>query len=847
MTAPSPSTLDFQVLFEAVPASYLVLTPRFDIVAVSDAYLRDTRTRRQEILGRGVFEVFPHNPDDPDATGPRNLRASLERVLQTRAPDTMGVLKYDIPRPAAEGGGFEERYWSPVNTPVLDDSGEVLYLLHRAEDVTEFVLLQRQGVEQLQRNERLQARTEEMELENYQRARQLQDANRQLLQANEKLGRLNQRQSEFFANVSHELRTPLALVLGPVEDLLAGRAGALSEPVRDELERLSRHAARLPRLVNALVDFSRLESGHDEADFEPLDLAAATEELAQGFRPVVERAGLTLTVDCPPLSQPVHVDRRMWEKIVLNLVSNAYKFTFEGGLTVRLRERGGRAVLDVMDTGTGIPPSDVPHLFERFHRVRGARTRSQEGMGIGLALVQELTRLHGGGARVASVEGQGSTFTVDLPLGTAHLPRERLTPAPSWPRPFLTTESQMEEAWRWRVDVPPLPAPEARPAPTPAPMPRQPRPRASLLLADDNEDMRDYVRRVLASEFEVVDVEDGQAALESALAHPPDLVLTDVMMPRLDGVGLLRALRAAPQTQHLPILLLSARASEQSMLEALESGADDYLVKPFSAQELLARVRSNLELVRMRREVTRERAHTESLAEAIQARDDFLSVASHELRTPLATFQLHLDIAERGLREAQQHQAVERLVRARRFVRRLASLVDLMLDVSQITSGQLTLVRSRVDLSELLGEVTPLAEEEARRAGTALEVHVEGAAQGDFDVPRLSQVFHNLLSNALKFGAGRPVQVRLRPDGQLVHLDFVDHGLGIRAEDKARIFERFERAVSARNYGGLGLGLWVAREVVEAHAGRIEVADTPGGGTTFHITLPLAPSPSVER
>ena len=275
------------------------------------------------------------------------------------------------------------------------------------------------------------------------------------------------------------------------------------------------------------------------------------------------------------------------------------------------------------------------------------------------------------------------------------------------------------------------------------------------------------------------------------------------------------------------------------MLEALEAGADDYLVKPFSSQELLARVRSSLELVHMRREVTRERAHADHLAEAIQARDDFLSVASHELRTPLATFQLHLDLAERGLRDASQFQALERLVRARRFVRRLASLVDLMLDVSQITSGQLTLVRTRVDLAQLLGEVTPLAEEEARRAGTPLLVHVEGPAPGVFDAPRLSQVFHNLLSNALKFGAGRPVEVRLRREACDVHLEFMDHGLGIQPEDKARIFERFERAVSARNYGGLGLGLWVAREVVEAHAGRIVVSDTPGGGTTFHITLPL--------
>ncbi len=403
---------------------------------------------------------------------------------------------------------------------------------------------------------------------------------------------------------------------------------------------------------------------------------------------------------------------------------------------------------------------------------------------------------------------------------------------------LLYVVHQVEDVTRFTRRQPPAdPPPAAEP----------PRRLGRLLLVDDDADMRGYVHRVLAQEFEVEDVEDGQAALESALARPPDLVLTDVMMPRLDGVGLLRALRGASPTQHLPILLLSARAGEQSMLEALDAGADDYLVKPFSAQELLARVRSNLELVRMRREVTRERAHRENLAEAIQARDDFLSVASHELRTPLATFQLHLDIAERGLRESAQHQAVERLVRARRFVRRLASLVDLMLDVSQITSGQLSLARTPVDLAELLGETLPLAEEEARRAGTEFSVRMEGPARGDFDAPRLSQVFHHLMSNALKFGAGRTVEVRLRGGDGQARLDFVDHGLGIRPEDKARIFERFERAVSARNYGGLGLGLWVAREVVEAHAGRIEVSDTPGGGTTFHIILPLAPAPSAER
>jgi signal transduction histidine kinase len=360
-----------------------------------------------------------------------------------------------------------------------------------------------------------------------------------------------------------------------------------------------------------------------------------------------------------------------------------------------------------------------------------------------------------------------------------------------------------------------------------------------VLLADDNADMRDYIRRVLSPHFEVETAPDGQMALESALAHPPDLVLSDVMMPRLDGVGLLRALRAAPHTKTLPILLLSARAGEEATLEGFVSGADDYLVKPFSARELLVRVRSNLELVRMRREVAWERAHAEKLGEAVRARDDFLSIASHELKTPLAAFQLNLNAIERGLSQVSQSTIGDRLEVARRSVRRLARLIELLLDVSQLTTGRLQLSPEQVDLATIVSTVVAASEEEARRLGTPLLVHLESPLAGHFDPERMGQVVHHLLSNALKFGQGRPVELSLRSQGGSVVLSVVDHGIGIALNDRARIFERFERAVSVRQYGGLGLGLWVARQVVEAHQGTIRVEDTPGGGATFHIHLPL--------
>jgi signal transduction histidine kinase len=316
-----------------------------------------------------------------------------------------------------------------------------------------------------------------------------------------------------------------------------------------------------------------------------------------------------------------------------------------------------------------------------------------------------------------------------------------------------------------------------------------------------------------------------------------------VMWPRLDGVGLLRALRAAPHTRELPILLLSAKAGEEATVQGLASGADDYLVKPFSAGELLARIASNLKLAGMRREKADERARAESLAEALRARDDFLSVAAHELRTPLAAFQLHLELVERGLGRDAPPKVTERMKQARAFIRRLASLVDVLMDVSQITSGRLKLTRTDVDLGDLLVEVTRFAEEEARRDGTPLHVDVRGPVLGTFDPSRISQVVHNLVANALKFGRGRPVDVTLQPEGEVVHLSVVDHGIGIKPEDRERIFDRFERAVSTHHYGGLGLGLWVSRQVVEAHQGRIDVEDTPGGGTTFRVTLPLRDPP----
>jgi signal transduction histidine kinase len=708
----------------------------------------------------------------------------------------------------------------------------------------------------------------------------------------EALAEIDRAKTTFFSNVSHEFRTPLTLMLGPLEEILALPEGAVDAYSRARADTAHRNALRLLKLVNSLLDFSRIEAGRVQASYETTDLSALTADLASSFRSAMDRAGLRLTVDCPPLPEPVYVDREMWEKVVLNLMSNAFKFTFEGeiAVTVRSSADGGDAELVVRDTGTGIPEAELPHLFERFHRVEGARGRSFEGSGIGLALVQELVRLHGGEIRVESAPDAGSTFVVSVPFGTAHLPLDRLGGPRAATSTGVRAEAYVEEALRWlpdgaagdpSADAPSLSAPDDLGVLGAAAGGGE-----RVLLADDNADMRNYVRRLLVAEgYQVEAVTDGEAALAAARRELPDLVLSDVMMPRLDGFGLLRALRADPALRDLPVLLLSARAGEEARVEGLDVGADDYLTKPFSARELLARVAGNLRLADSRRQSARaleEEARTlearvaertaelaaanrelvaqieerERIAEALRQAQKMEIIGqltggvAHDFNNLLTIILGNLETLQRQLEQPEFNAA--RLRRsadnAARGAERAAALTQRLLAFSR----RQPLEPKAIDVNKLVGAMSDLLRRTLGERIAVETVLAGGLWPTHADPNQLESAILNLALNARDAmpGGGRLTietanahldetytarQTEVAP-GQYVVVAVTDSGVGMSREVIRQAFEPFFTTKDAGH--GTGLGLSQVYGFVKQTGGHVSIYSEPDQGTTVKIYLP---------
>jgi len=431
----------------------------------------------------------------------------------------------------------------------------------------------------------------------------------------EALAELDVAKSDFFANVSHELRTPLTLIAGPVQDALA--ADGLDPEQRQRFELIRRNTDRLAGLVDRILDLTRVEAGAVEPHWVEADVEELVSGIAANFRPAIERTGLEFDVECEEIDHVAYVDVDMFERTVLNLLSNALKFTPRGRISMRLAARTDGYDVSVTDTGIGITEKDLDLVFDRFRQLdRGDDRRSREGAGIGLSLVRQLVDLLGGRVAVQSKQGTGSTFTVSFPWGR---PAERAALRPSiTPR---SAESFIHEASSWVVRdavAAEMQASSADPEPLPGPTSPATRPdgvRPTLLVVEDNHDMRDYIARHCVVDYDVVSVRDGVEALEHLRARRPSIVLADVMMPRMDGLTLVREIRADASLRDLPVVLLSARAGVEASTTGLLEGADDYVIKPFQPQELRARLAANLVRARSR---SRDAAWLRAILEAIQ-------------------------------------------------------------------------------------------------------------------------------------------------------------------------------------------------------------------------------------
>ena len=419
--ATSVPTPDFRALFEGAPGLYLVLTADLTIVAVTDAYLRATMTQRDEILGRGLFDVFPDNPDDAAATGVRNLRASLDRVRQNRVPDTMAVQKYDVRRPESEGGAFEERYWSPTNIPVLAAQGALVYIIHRVEDVTEFVRLKQLGNERETLTGQLRTRAEQMEGEVHLRSREVAQTNQQLHEGNAELSRLaselercNKELDSFSYSVSHDLRAPLRAIDGFSEAVLEDYASLLPAEGQRLLTTIRQNTKRMGSLIDDLLSFSRL--GRKELETAPVDLAALAEAVVRDLRKAEPERRVEVTVAALP---SVRGDFSLLRQVLTNLIGNAFKFTRrrpEARVEIGSRSEGGETTFYVRDNGTGFDMRYAGKLFGVFQRLH--RDDEFEGTGVGLALVQRIIPRHGGRVWAEGRVDEGATFSFTLPQRT---------------------------------------------------------------------------------------------------------------------------------------------------------------------------------------------------------------------------------------------------------------------------------------------------------------------------------------------------------------------------------------------------------------------------------------------
>jgi signal transduction histidine kinase len=794
---------DYRVLFEALPGLYLVLDRDLHIVAASDAYLAATMTGRDDIIGKTMWEIFPDNPDDPAVQGSKHVRESQQRVLATGRSDTMAVQKYDIPRP---DGTYDVRYWSPMHVPVLDAAGDVVYVIHRVEDVTEFIRLKQDAGAEA----RAELRDDITRLESdiFLRAQEVSESNR-------KLREVDRLRTNFFASISHELRTPLALILGPVDRLL--ETTATGTPLRRDLEIVKRNAEFLLKQVNDLLDMAKLESDSLELHYSRVDAAQIVRMLTANFESLAEQRRITLRLTAPE-TLPVDVDDEKFQRVLLNLLSNAFKFTPAlGEIDIALDVDDGDMLIRISDSGPGIPVQSRGTVFERFQQLEGT-SGIYGGTGLGLSIVREFVDLHRGSVWIEDSPLGGASFVIRQPLDApegAQVSR-RLFEASSDPALVFLAElhDRLQE-----------PTPEAR--------------REShgglVLVIEDNADMRAHILSILAPHHRVEMAINGREGLERITQLLPDLVISDVMMPVMGGEEMARRMLEDPSMRDIPLLMLTAKMDDALKVALLREGVRDYLSKPFSAGELAAKT---ARLIGERRRIQADNAvMIDRLAKSNKDLERFAYATAHDLKSPLRSIHNLASWIEEDAGDVLTGEARHHLERLRQQVRRMEKLLDDMLAYSTVGIRPDAPLAERVDAESLVRLAVELA-----APPSGFTIRLDDRLR-DVIVERmpLQQILFNLIQNAIQHhdrDRGE-IEIGVTDAGAEIVFTVRDDGPGIPAAFHARIFEMFQSLKPQMSGdGGTGMGLALASKLAQSHNGAIAVEAAPGQGACFRVRWP---------
>ena len=814
------SSPDFRLLFESMPGYYLVVAPDMTIVAASEDYLRLTGTERRELIGRKI-PVRPSDTHDSGGfmtTGVRTLAASLQKVLSSGLPDTVAVYECDIAKTDPEGGGFEGKFWNLVNTPVLAPDGTVCWIIHCMQDLTELARIKHEGREREKllaalrdRTERLQAEVLLGEQHAAEACTRIEKTNAELTKLYEKTRELGRLRTSFLSNVSQEFRMALRSILEPLENALVQENSNLQG---NDLREVHLNSLRLLKLVNSLLNSERAEGESIEVVREPTNLSQMTESLVEPFRSVIEKAGLELIIDCPPLPEPVNVDRSIWEKIVVSLVTNAFRFTFEGSIAVSIEWHAFRAVVLFRDTGDGIPQRELPRIFEPLHRIPSLRSRSSEGTYIEMCLVRKLIKQIGGAIDVWSEEGRGTTFMVSLPVGIPSTADSEVADdalfSPGSDKVFSSAE-----------------APDIQ---------------GHILIVDNNPVTRDSLAGLLSPHFRVTLAESGAGALAALRTKQPDLVVSDVAIPAIGGLTLDRHLKANPQTGAIPFILIGSRGGEYNTVTNAE--ADDYLVRPFSARELLARVKTHMHISRVRRatiNAERDLAMSRSgLLTKYEPRNKELNYPASDcpVNEPLPYVAGLIHILERHFGTPLDAKSRRYLSAIASAAREMDTLTDDLLNFSRISG--VVMKKTSVNLRTLVLEVMDRFGECDSSVPTLWTLGNLPCVNGDLEMLRV--VVAALISNALKFSSHRPERRIEIGATETVEGDVVfhvrDNGAGFNMEYEDKLFHVFQRLHSHEEFEGAGIGLAIVACIIRRHGGRTWATGIVDQGATFYCSLP---------